>query len=152
MEASQVLNGCNSTIRVCSPRRRNFYGTILARVRELARVVIDGEPATPGFIVLKLPTALSQDSELEDKVVEGRSHVVDTVARNQAPTGVGGLESFHLEDVLACVRVVLDRDSVRVEAFERGDFIPEDFQVLLGPPQFPVWVFYAWEDGHEPEV
>ena len=131
---------------------KEFYGTILARVRELARVVIDGEPATPGFIVLKLPTPLSQDSELENKVVEGRSHVVDTVARNQAPTGVGGLESFYLEDVLACVRVVLDRDSVRVEAFERGDFIPEDFQVPLGPPQFPVWVFHARDDGYEPEV
>jgi hypothetical protein len=99
--------------------------------------VEDREHCSSGLYVSQAP-ALSENGELVNEVVKGRPEIMQTVTSDVAPTGIDWLDSFDPKDVFRSVLVYLDRDFVSVRRHVCGDFLPERFEVLLGPPELAI--------------
>jgi len=119
------------------------FDSSISAGQEGVGIRIDREHAASGILIGQIPPEV-HDRKLIDEVIEGRSQIVDAVTRDVRPIGVTGLQPSHLEDVLACTRVIFNENCVLVQTLEMGDLLIQDSQVLLGPPQFPIASIHGW--------
>lgn len=77
-----------------------------------------------------------REYELPDKMVEGRSEVVDGVSGEEAPSWVRLFTNSYAPDEIARIRIFLSDNQIGVAVIESGDARFEIRDVLFGPFDF----------------
>lgn len=74
-----------------------------------------------------------EDRKLPHQMIEGRSHVLQTIPNQEAESEWRSFSKVNPEDVIAAVRLSLVGDKIRLSLEKTNDLSVERFQVLLCP-------------------